>query len=429
MGAPQLLTRSALQDYQLGKANETLALARQTSPFYRKLFADIPRKALSNLQDLRDLPFTSGQDIQHDSLRFLCVSHARIARVVTLQTSGNTHRPKRLFFTDADLELTIDFFHHGMATLVEAGQRVMILLPGHLPGSVGDLLARALSRMDVTGVVHGPVQDAAATLEEIQKRRIDSLIGIPVQVLALVRHEKGAMLGKGKIKSVLLSTDYVPQAVVEELETTWKCQVFEHYGMTEMGLGGGVECAVHHGYHLREADLFFEIVDPQTGCRLPDGITGEVVFTTLTREGMPLIRYRTGDMAAFIAEPCPCGSILRRLGKIEGRNNAGLSLGGKHTLRLRDLDESLFAVKGLKDYRIEVDCENGKDRLTLTVYKKPEEVLPGLDEVRQAILMLEPIRKAIRHGAVSLNKIYTTTTAEQSGGMSKRTIIDNRKRI
>ncbi len=86
-----------------------------------------------------------------------------------------------------------------------------------------------------------------------------------------------------------------------------------------MGYGGGVSCAAHAGYHLREADLLFEIVDPGSGQPVADGQMGEVVFTTLTRRTMPLIRYRTGNLASWITTPCPCGSVLRRLGWVQGR--------------------------------------------------------------------------------------------------------------
>jgi phenylacetate-CoA ligase len=80
-----------------------------------------------------------------------------------------------------------------------------------------------------------------------------------------------------------------------------------------------VECAARQGYHWREADLYFEIVDPVTGQPLPDGEAGEIVFTTLTRQGMPLIRYRTGDISRFLPGPCACGAVLRRLATIQGR--------------------------------------------------------------------------------------------------------------
>ncbi len=96
--------------------------------------------------------------------------------------------------------------------------------------------------------------------------------------------------------------------------------------MTEAGFGLGMECTAHEGYHLYESDFFTEIVDPLTGEVLPDGVEGEVVLTTLKREGMPLIRYKTGDLSKMMACPCPCGSKLKRLGPIETRINGRLIL-------------------------------------------------------------------------------------------------------
>ena len=97
--------------------------------------------------------------------------------------------------------------------------------------------------------------------------------------------------------------------------------------MTEMGYGGGVECDAHDEYHLREADLFVEIVDPESGSPMPDGVSGEVVFTTLIRRAMPLIRYWTGDTARYLTRPRPCGTTLRRLSRIQGRLANTASLG------------------------------------------------------------------------------------------------------
>ena len=105
--------------------------------------------------------------------------------------------------------------------------------------------------------------------------------------------------------------------------------MYNHYGTTEMGLGGGVDCAAHAGLHLREADLLFEIVDPASGAPLAAGEEGEIVFTTLTREAMPLVRYRTGDLGRFAVEPCPCGSSLRLLAPVRERLDDVATLAGR----------------------------------------------------------------------------------------------------
>lgn len=366
--ADQRLTRDRLRCYQLDRLNHTLAHAAENSPYYRRLWGGRGVPRLNRLEEVSDLPFTSAEALRRSSLDMVCGSQGEVARVVTLPTSGTTGEPKRIFFSEADLDQTIDFFQHGMATLVDSGQRVLILLPGQLPGSVGALLRQALGRMGVTGVVHGPVKDPSLTIRAIVDQRIDSLVGIPVQVLSLVRHPESGRISQGTIRSVLLSTDYVPRAIVTALEAAWGCEVFQHYGMTEMGYGGAVACAAHCGYHLREADLLFEIVDPVTGRPVDGGRPGEVVFTTLTRSKMPLIRYRTGDLAAWIDGPCRCGSQLRRMGWVQGRMAESIRLAGGLNLDLAGLDEALFALPGAVDFQAALHRGHRAAQLEVTLY-------------------------------------------------------------
>ncbi len=349
----------ALKTYQLRKVNEIVGYSRRYSPFYRRHLASFPVSPLSSLSDITRIPFTAPSDITNDPTSFLAVRQDDIARIVTLRTSGSTGESKRLFFTEEDLGLTVDFFHHGMSTFVQPGQKVAVLLPGETPDSVGDLLVRGLQRMNVHGTVFGPVANPLHTAKAIASFGAQCIVGIPTQVLAMARSRAGAALGKGHIESVLLSTDYVPRAIAEILEKIWGCRVFTHYGMTEMGLGGGVECEALDGYHLREADLYFEVVDPETGEACPDGTIGEVVFTTLTRRGMPLLRYKTGDIARIIPQPCPCGSALRRMERVRGRWCGTVRLGPECTLSLPDIDEVLFRLPDLLDYRITVAKGNG----------------------------------------------------------------------
>src|SRR5208283_1609190 len=244
------LSRERIETFKLAKLRETISWAKARSPFYRETLAEFSQEDLGGLEALSRFPFTVAEDIRRQPLRFLCVSQSEVSRVVTLQTSGTTGEPKRVFFTIDDQERTIDFFHHGMSTLAGPGDRVLILLPGTLPGSVGDLLVKGLERLGAVGVPHGPVCEASRTLEVMEKERIDTLVGIPAQVLGLARLSGGTAAPR----SVLLSADHVPDAVSTELRRIWGSEVFTHYGMTEMGFGGGVECEARNGYHLREAD-------------------------------------------------------------------------------------------------------------------------------------------------------------------------------
>ena len=413
----------ALLDYQLDHLNETIEYARHNSAFYRRHLAACTTAPLSNLSDIVQLPFTAASDLARDPFHFLAVRQDDVARIVTLRTSGSTSQPKRFFFSDDDLELTIDFFHHGMSTIVRPGQKVAVLLPSEQPDSVGDLLIRGLRRRDATALAYGPVRDPLQAMREVSSFRADCLVGIPTQVLSMARSPLGP-IGKGCIESVLLSTDYVPQAIVRSLEEVWGCRVFNHYGMTEMGLGGGVECEALEGYHLREGDLYFEVIDHGTGARCPDGVIGEVAFTTLTRRAMPLIRYRTGDIGRIISEPCPCGSVLRRMGRVRGRWDGVVRLGPEFTLTLADMDEVLFLLPDVLDYRATLaEIGDGRFRLDIDVHRAKG----GSTTVRKILGMLheiDTIQKAIANG--NLEAPFVCFSAEgrwTTNGVSKRRIV------
>jgi phenylacetate-coenzyme A ligase PaaK-like adenylate-forming protein len=408
-GQTEPLTRETLSRYQRQKLRETLEYVLANSPYYRERLS-----GLSFGEDYTSLPFTTADDLCERSLEFLCVSQSDVSRVFTVQTWEV--KLKRCYFTDSDLDLTVDFFHHGMSGIVAPGQKVLILMPGDKTGSVGDLLVRALSRMGVEGIAHGFVQDPGRAVEDIVTRKVDGLVGIPTQVLSIVRHEDGSRLPTGLIKSVLLSSDYVPQVVVDEVAGAWGCAVFEHYGMTEMGFGGGVHCPAHEGYHLREADLLFEIIEPGSGRAVADGETGEIVFTTLTREAMPLIRYRTGDLARFIPGPCPCGTVLKRLDRIQGRLRGAVELEKGRRLSIPDLDEIVFAVPGVMDYQAEVYRKAGKSHLRLKVHAQAQEAKgavsealrrsPGLGDVlKEGLLVLDPVLSGVLGTGTAKRKI------------------------
>ena len=422
------LTRACLRDYQLARLRATIDHARNQSPFYGRRLAGVSGDDIRSLDDMAGLPFTTPADILRNDLSFLCVSQGEIERVVTLRSSGTTDEAKRLHFTAPDLELTVDFFHHGMATLVGPGERVLILMPGELPGSVGDLLVQGLSRLGSQGIVHGIVRDGGAAIAEIITKEIDCLVGLPVQVLGLARHGEAVNIPAGRIKSVLLSADHVPRAIVREIERVWGCPVFNHYGMTEMGLGGAVDCRARSGYHIREADLYIEIVDPTTGRPMPDGEQGEVVFTTLTRTGMPLVRYRTGDLSRIIAEPCPCGTPLRRLAWVSGRLPGQVRLGGAYTVSMADLDEALFPLPGLLDFQAAVTEEAGRDLLQVSLLTQGGPAERLFRSTRQALENIPALRKAMSAGSLKIGPLGIADSNWLSSGSIKRTLHDHREK-
>lgn len=412
-------TREQLEDYQLHQLRESVRQVKTNSRFYGDLLRDISAEEIRSLDDMRRLPFTFPRDIRKDPFSFLCVPQNQIKRIVTLRSTGTSGKEKRIFFSEEDLNLTIDFFVYGMRCLVDETNRVMVLLPGGSYGSIGDLLKKALEKAHIDCFVHGVITDYEETAREILKTNSTCLVGIPIQVLKLSRIHREVF--KSRIKKVLLSTDYVPEVLIRELTDQCGCRVFTHYGMTEMGYGGGVECEALNGYHMREADLYFEIVDPATGEPVPDGQWGEVVFTTLTRQAMPLIRYRTGDMAAFSAVSCPCGTILRTMKRVQGRLDNKIVIRDR-CIYLKELDEIVLSYPEITDFKAFLSKEGC---LNLEIAAVNDEAYQSIkNEIAGRIQKYEETSFG-RGSDLPVRVSRKIGTGQITNSMSKRTITDS----
>ncbi len=316
------LTRAALEQRQLSLLNEVLRYARARSSFYRERFPDTD---IRSFEEFSALPFTTPEDLRFRGVSMVCTSADAIGRIVTLmETSGSEGRPKRIYFTEEDQERTIDFFHHGMLEFAVPGDRILLLFPGHSPGSLNVLLSQALERMSVRSSIFGfpSEQDYDGVLSEILLHQYNRLVGPPDTIAAIAKHSR--LRGTdtriaGLIESVLLAGSFVSEDACRTIRELWHCRIDEEYGMTETGLGGGVGCKTAGGYHLWESDLYYEVIDPDTGTPVPDGTYGELVVTTLNRQAMPFIRYRTGDRSRILPGPCPCGSVLKHLERVSSR--------------------------------------------------------------------------------------------------------------
>ena len=344
-------TSEEVRDWQCHRLRDVVVHARANSPFYARHLSDIDPSAICSMSDFSHLPMMTPDDVRNGPEQLLCVSQDEIFRVVTLQSSGTTGPPKRIFHTEDDLEATVDYFGWGMSNLVESGQTALVLMPGDRPGGVGKLLMDALTRTGARAVAHGVMENSDAALDHCLNEGADCIVGSAahVNMLACAWEKRG--LPKDRIRSVLLCWDVTPIAIVRNVERALGCQVFRHWGMIETGLGGAVECSPGSGLHLRETDVFMEIIDPESGELVPDGTFGEMVVTTPLRRGMPLIRYRTGDMGRILTGLCRCGSPLRRLDPLVYRMGDGVDI-GSGLLTLRELNEALYIVPGLEDFSV-----------------------------------------------------------------------------
>ena len=327
------ITRESLEALQLKKLNAVLKREKERGGFYREL----PER-LESLEELRELPFTTEEDLAHHAPGLLLCSQAEIRRVLSDATSGTTGAAKRVFYTEGDCENTVQLFMAGLGELIFPGGVTMICFPFSGPSGLGEMIAEAVSRLGArplkigAGLCYG---ECSAVMEREQP---DTFVGMPVQLLSLLR-----ACGRGSLRRALVSGDACPEAVLRACEALLGSRLFPHYGSREMALGGAICCPAHAGMHLRENHVIAEIVDEE-GRILPPGEIGELVITTIGMEAMPLIRYRTGDVTRVLPELCPCGSRVLRLDRVRRRSD-GLSA--------EALDEILFEDSGIVDCRYE----------------------------------------------------------------------------
>ena len=328
------LSRTDIETVQLRKLNDLLFREHQRQGFYRALPSH-----LDSLEELKALPFTTDEDLAFNAPSLLLTSQAEIQRVLSDATSGTTGAAKRVFYTLGDCENTVRLFMAGLSELIFPGSCTMICMPFSGPYGLGELIAEAILRLGAKPLKLGVNLSYGELSEVMDREKPDTFVGMPVQLLSLLRFR-----GKGSLCRALISGDACPLSVTRRAEELLGTRLFPHYGSREMGLGGAVTCPAHEGMHLRENHVIAEIIDAE-GRPLPWGEYGELVITTIGMEAMPLIRYRTGDYSRILPEPCPCGSRTIRLDTLRRKDS------GADILRL---DEEIFDLPFVVDYRAEL---------------------------------------------------------------------------
>ena len=429
------LTRKEIEDFQLFKLRGILSYALEKSLFYQNLFTKegVRPEDVRSVDDLAEVPFTYPTDLAESPYRFLCISLAEVKRVYTFSTAGTTGNPKKVFFPSHELGEISDYMGAAMKTVAmcggagESDYTVFILLPDGKPDSQANLLAEGVKKYGGKPVKADLTLDAGEQIKTIAKTNPDILFGSVSRLWRMTQETKQSHeLSQIGVKALFLTSEYLPRAMRQDLKEIWGSDVYLHYGMTEMGFGGGIECSAHNGFHFNETDFLFEVVDPLTGKRLECDEKGELAFTTLSRKGMPLIRYRTGDLACLTSKPCECGaSTLQRIGEIRGRVKSEVKI-GRGEVYPSLFDDALYKIPGLVDYRIFLDKEGERDSLTCKVElierrkKVQEEIrrslseMPSIKEATEADLITEPQVELVDRGALKRK------------GRAKQHIIDNR---
>ena len=371
-------------EYKLWQLKKTVRRVRTKSPFYRRLFekAGVTEDDLHSLADIAKLPFTFPADLAGTSYSLLCTSQGEVEKPVTFYSSGSTGTKKRIFFSMADIQKILDFLPRGMNTVIGRDEaRVLVFLQNSQGRGIGSILAQSLNAFGMQGWTADLQDSTDDILRATVEHKINVWFGDAITIYRATRVlEKQADLRSLGMQCIFITMANIPQSMIDYLHSAWGCRVSTHYGLTESGWGLAVDCDVCPGYHYDELDHIVEVVDPETGGPVPEGREGEVVLTNISRECMPLIRYRTGDIATLTRSVC--GSHLMTLGHIRRRKEGATEYNG-HYIYPALFDEVLFSTDGLLDYRIFL--EGGRISLDVEVLDEASFDAVGLKERLMAL--------------------------------------------
>ena len=366
----EAFTRQQIKDYQLDRLHKTLEHC-MNSPFYRERFAreGLKPSDIKTLDDIRKIPFTTKQDLR-DTYPF-GIASVPLEKCVRLHSSsGTTGNPTVILHTQKDLEEWAnavarclwmvgcrpdDVFQntsgYGMFTGglgFQYGAELLGMLT--VPAAAGNTLRQLKFFTDFgTTVVHAIPSYAARLFEVMQERGIDP------------RKDT-------KLRTLVIGAEPHSEDTRKRIEEMLGVKAYNSFGMSEMcGPGVAFECPEQNGMHIWEDYYIVEIVDPDTLEPVPDGEVGELVLTTLKREAMPLLRYRTRDLTRILPGECPCGRHHIRLDRMKGRSDDMIILKGVNIFPIQ-IETILMQFKELaSDYLITMETKENNDAMTVEV--------------------------------------------------------------
>jgi phenylacetate-coenzyme A ligase PaaK-like adenylate-forming protein len=341
--------------YRDHRLRQTIYYAYENSAFYKKIFDEkgISPSDIATSDDLWKVPFTCPEDLSSNSYSFLCTSQGALEKQVTFHSSGTTGIKKKVFFSPGDVGAILRFLSVGMRSVASENARVYIMLPNTQGRGIGALLSQSLVAAGMQTEVGDLEWPSEKHLEMIRVLQPDVIFANARSVFRMMQELKDEVdLAALKVSTLFLTMEHVSEAMRRQLEDVWQCQVRLHYGLAEMGWGLAVECAPGR-YHYNEFGVIAEVVDPATGKILPSGSEGELVFTSLGREAMPLLRYRSHDFAAMRSGRCTCGHWMDSIGLVKKRKESVILTAGGREIMPSLLDEWMFRFEEVVDYQVQ----------------------------------------------------------------------------
>lgn len=416
--------RRALQTARL---RETVARVANV-PFYKEAFrrAGITPDIIEWPEDVRRLPLTTKEDLRkHYPLGFLAVPREQVARVHG--SSGTTGKPTFVAYTKEDLvtwsNLCARFL---VAGGLEPAHFVHIAFGyGLFTGGFG--LHYGVERVGAA-IVPAAGGNTPRQIMLIQDLGAQVLVCTPSYALhiAEVARQQGIDPKNLPLRFGHFGGEPWTEEMRGALESEFSMRAFNNYGLSEvMGPGVSGDCAARTGMHIQEDHFIVECLDPNTLEPVPEGQPGELVFTSLTKQAFPIIRYRTRDIASLDHSPCPCGRTGVRMSRVKGRTDDMLIIRGVNVFPSQ-VEEALLRVEGTAPvYLIEVDRPGSLDEVVVRVEMQPHYFS---DEMRQMQEFKERVAAAIASvtGIHMRVELANPNSIERSAGKAKR-VIDHRK--
>ncbi len=400
-----LLEIKAFQEEKLGEALQYLA---QCSPYYKELFAqhEIDISAIKSIEDLQQIPSTSKEDFSLRNDDFLCVDRAQVADYCT--TSGTTGGSVVIALTAKDIERLA--YNEAISFACADGKagdvyQLMLTLDRHFMAGMAYYAGIHKLGASTVRVGPGPPQ---MQIENILRFKPTTLVAVPSFLLRLAEYAEanGIDLNQTSVQRAVCIGEsirdeaFAENALSSRLRSKWDIKLYSTYASSEMQMAF-TECSEGQGGHHHPELLIVEILD-DAGRQLPAGQYGEVTITSLGVEGMPLLRYRTGDICAYYDEPCACGRTTMRLSPLSGRKNQMIKYKGT-TIYPPAIQDALSTVREIQDYIIQISksdidtdeiliyiCQNGSHDATeqkiRTALQSHIRVIPLLSFVSSATI-------------------------------------------
>lgn len=425
----ETMAQSELKALQLTRLQKTVARCYNNSSFYKKKMdeAGVKPEDIRTLDDLRRLPFTNKTDLR-DNYPFGMFSAPMEEIVRVHASSGTTGKPTTVGYTKNDIEAWSGCTARALAC-AGAGKNDVVQVSygyGLFTGGLG--LHYGVERLGATvlPISSGNTQRQIMLMQDFGTSIVACTPSYALMLGETMR-DMGVDRSKLRLKAGVFGAEPWTEGMRKQIEELMGIDALDIYGLSEtMGPGVAIECREEkHGLHIWEDQFIVEILDPETCEPLPDGEVGELVITTINKEGIPTLRYRTHDLTCIIPEPCSCGRTHRRIARLKGRTDDMLIVRGVNVFPSQ-VETVLTRVDGVvPHYLIVVDRKNNSDTMEVQAELHP-------DAVSDTVKNIESIRATLSKelqsylGISAKVRLLPPKELERSEGKAKR-VIDKRK--